>query len=231
MKPLTWTAAALLALSVTLAHAQEKTELKTQNDKLSYSIGVNIGNSLKKEGLKISPNIVAQAIHDVFSDAKLRLTDEQMQETMMTAQKEMMAQQSAAGEKNKAAGEKFLTENKKRKEVVTLPKGLQYEILKKGAGAKPKAEDTVKVHYRGTLIDGTEFDSSLKRGEPAVFPVTGVIKGWTEALQLMPVGSKWKLYIPSELAYGDKSPGGGIGPNSTLVFEVELLGIEKGDGK
>jgi FKBP-type peptidyl-prolyl cis-trans isomerase FklB len=150
----------------------------------------------------------------------------------MTAfQKEMMAKREQAGKeagaKNKVEGEAFLAENGKKEGVVTLPDGLQYKILKEGDGAKPKATDTVTVHYRGTLISGTEFDSSYKRKEPVSFPVNGVIAGWTEALQLMKVGSKWQLFIPSTLAYGERGAGPDLGPNATLIFEVELISIGK----
>ncbi|MFH2003497.1 MAG: FKBP-type peptidyl-prolyl cis-trans isomerase, partial [Bacteroidota bacterium] len=157
--------------------------------------------------------------------------EEQSQAVMMELQKQLMARHeekiNAEKDKNKIEGEAFLAENKKDKDVITLPSGLQYKIITAGTGPKPKSTETVAVHYSGTLIDGTEFDSSFKRGEPATFPVTGVIKGWVEALQLMPVGSKWKLFIPTDLAYGERGAGGVIGPNATLIFEIELLSINK----
>ena len=163
-------------------------------------------------------------------DAKTLLSDKEAQEVMMTFQKEQMAKLNEnarkLGEKNKKEGETFLAENKKKPGVVTLPSGLQYKILKEGTGRNPKATDTVVTHYRGTLLDGKEFDSSYKRGEPATFPLNGVIRGWTEALQLMKPGAKWQLFIPPQLAYGERGAGQDIGPNATLIFEVELIAIK-----
>lgn len=211
-------------------NTQQKVELKTQLDSVSYTIGMSIGKNFKHQLVEINPDVLIQAIKDVLGGNKTILTDEQAQAIMMAFQNELAAKQEAKNrelaEKNKKDGEAFLVENKKREGVVTTGSGLQYKVLKEGNGPKPKAESTVSVHYRGTLIDGTEFDSSFKRGEPATFPVGGVIRGWTEALQLMPVGSKWQLFIPSELAYGERGTGGVIGPNAVLIFEVELLGIE-----
>lgn len=222
----TWIATASMVASLAAAHAQEAPALKTQKDKLSYSIGVNIGNSLKQEGMEIDLAILSAGLKDAFSGAKLQLTEQQMAEVFTAFQQEHLQKQAEAAEKNKKAGEAFLAENKKKEGVKTTASGLQYQIITEGKGPKPTAGDTVKTNYRGTLIDGTEFDSSYKRGEPAVFPVTGVIPGWTEALKMMPVGSKWKLYIPADLAYGEHGQGP-IPPNSTLIFEIELLGIEK----
>ena len=204
--------------------------LTTQKDKVSYSIGADIGRKLKADQLDVDPAIVVRGLHDGFNGTKLALTDEQIRATFMQLQAEMQAKQmeaaKAAGEKNKKDGEAFLAANKSRDGVVTLPSGLQYKVLKAGDGPKPAASDTVICNYRGTLVDGKEFDSSYKRGEPATFPVSGVIKGWTEALQLMPVGSKWQLVIPPDLAYGQQGAGRDIGPDSTLVFEVELISIQ-----
>ncbi len=207
----------------------EKTELKDQKDKVSYSIGINLGTSFKKQSVDISPEILLMGLKDALSGGKLLLTEEQAAEVMQKFQTEMMTKQAemkkASTEKNKKAGETFLAENKKKEGVKALPSGLQYKVMKGGTGKTPKATDTVTTQYRGTLIDGTEFDSSYKHGQPMTFPVSGVIKGWTEALQLMKEGDKWQLFIPSNLAYGE---GGtpSIGPNSTLIFEIELISIK-----
>jgi FKBP-type peptidyl-prolyl cis-trans isomerase FklB len=204
--------------------------LKTQKDKVSYAIGLNIGKSLRKDSVEVDPNIFFRGLKDALAGAKTLLTEEEMKSVMTTLQSELRKQQEEtmrqAGEINKKAGEAFLAENKTKEGVVTLPSGLQYKILKQGTGPKPSATDSVVCNYRGTLMDGTEFDSSYKRGQPATFPVSGVIKGWTEAVQLMPVGSKWQLFVPSELGYGNRGAGADIGPNATLIFEVELLSIQ-----
>jgi FKBP-type peptidyl-prolyl cis-trans isomerase len=226
-KPATSTAAKPHAATTTGAPLT----LKTQKEKLSYAIGMNIGQGMKHDGLEIDPAILTRALKDALSGAKPAMTEEEAKTVMNSFRAEMMKKQQNQAQKlaetNKATGEKFLAENKAKAGVVTLPSGLQYKIIKEGTGPKPTATDTVVTNYRGTLIDGTEFDSSYKRGEPASFPVNRVIKGWTEALQLMPVGSKWQLFVPSNLAYGERSPGGEIGPNSTLIFDVELLSIEQ----
>ncbi len=188
--------------------AGEKPELKTQKDKVSYAIGLDMGNGLKKNEIDIDPNIVARAIKDIQSGSKPLMTEEEARATIMGLQKDLQAKQQERakiqGEKNEKEGAAFLAQNKTKKGVKTLPSGLQYKVITEGKGKSPKASDTVTVQYRGTLIDGTEFDSSYKRGQPATFPVNGVIKGWTEALQLMKEGSKWELFIPSDLAYGEK---------------------------
>ena len=216
--------------ATTAAKSTTPLTLKTQKDKLSYAIGMNMGQGMKKDSLDIDPNTLAQGLKDAMSGGKLLMSDEEAKNVMTAFRSEMMKKQQAraeeAGSANKQAGQQFLAANKTKEGVVTLPSGLQYKIEKEGTGPKPTATDTVAVNYRGTLIDGTEFDSSYKRGQPATFPVGQVIKGWTEALQLMPVGSKWQLFIPSDLAYGERSPGGEIGPNSTLIFDVELLSIQ-----
>jgi FKBP-type peptidyl-prolyl cis-trans isomerase len=199
--------------------------LKTQKEKLSYAIGMQVGGTISKQGLDVDPNLLLQGLKDEMA-GKAIMTDQDVRATMMQLQADMQAKAKEAGEKNKKDGEAFLAANKTKEGVVALPSGLQYKILKEGTGPKPAATDTVVCNYRGTLIDGKEFDSSYKRGEPAKFPVGGVIKGWTEALQLMPVGSKWQLFIPPDLAYGERGAGADIGPNSTLIFEVELLSIE-----
>ena len=215
-------------LLVSQVNAQENQALKNQKDKISYIVGMRIGNDMKKQSIDINPNILAKGIEDALAGAKPLLTEQEVQETMMAFQKEMMAKQAEVAKKNKTEGEAFLAENKKKEGVKTLPSGLQYKAMKAGTGKKPKSTDTVTVNYRGTLIDGTEFDSSYKRGQPATFPVSGVIPGWTEALQLMEEGATWQLFIPSNLAYGERgAPGGLIGPNATLIFEVELISIQE----
>ena len=196
------------------------------------NIGQGLGSNLKKQGVEVDWTLVAQGLKDVVSDSKTRLTEEEAKKVLTEVQNEVRAQQQEkmkeAADKNKTEGEAFLAANKSKEGVVTLPSGLQYKILTEGKGPKPTAADTVVCNYRGTLINGTEFDSSYKRGEPATFPVGGVIKGWTEALQLMPVGSKWQLFIPSNLAYGERpDPRSGIEPNATLIFEVELISIQE----
>jgi len=225
----------IIALSIGILAGQvyaQDAVLKTQKDKVSYSIGMDIGTTLKKQELDVDPAILARGIRDSMSGQKPLMTDQEMRDTITTFQKEMMAKQQEQtkqmGEKNKKQGEAFLAENKKKEGVKTLPSGLQYKVIKAGKGKKPKATDTVTTHYRGTLIDGTEFDSSISRGKPASFPVNGVIPGWTEALQLMEEGAKWQLFIPSNLAYGDRgTPGGPIGPNATLIFDIELISIQE----
>lgn len=205
--------------------------LKTQKDKASYAIGLNIGKSMHKDSVDVDTAILLRGLKDGLAGAKPLLTDDEARAAMVALQADLRKKQEdkmlVQGEANKKEGDAFLAENKTKDGVVTLPSGLQYKILTEGTGPKPTATDTVVCNYKGTLIDNTEFDSSYKRGQPATFPVSGVIKGWTEALQLMPVGSKWQLFIPSDLAYGARGgPGGGIGPNATLVFEVELMSIQ-----
>ena len=204
--------------------------LKTQKDKLSYAIGLNIGAGMKKDGVDVDPSILEQGLKAALTGSKPLMTEAEAQTVMTQFRTEMMKKKQEeaqrVSEANKQEGQQFLAANKSKEGVVTLPSGLQYKILKEGTGPKPTATDTVTVNYRGTLINGTEFDSSYKRNEPTTFGVNQVIKGWTEALQLMPVGSKWQLFIPSDLAYGERSPAAEIGPNSTLIFDVELLSIQ-----
>jgi FKBP-type peptidyl-prolyl cis-trans isomerase FklB len=208
------------------------TTLTTTKEKASYAIGMNLGGGLHRQNIDVDSAALIQGLKDTLSGNKTLLTDEEARAALMQLQSEMQskmqAKQAAEGEANKKEGDAFLAANKTKEGVVTLPSGLQYKILTQGTGPKPTATDSVVCNYKGTLINGTEFDSSYKRGEPATFPVTGVIKGWTEALQLMPVGSKWQLFIPSDLAYGPRgTPGGPIGPNATLIFEVELISIKE----
>jgi len=211
--------------------ADENLMLKHQKDKISYIIGLDIGSNFKKQSIDIDPDILLKGMKDALAGKKAALSEEEIRETKAAFQKEMKAKQEEIakklGEKNKKEGEAFLAENKKKEGVKTLPSGLQYKVIKAGKGKKPNLTDTVKTHYKGTLIDGTEFDSSYRRGQPATFSVNGVIPGWTEALQLMEEGAKWQLFIPSHLAYGDRGAGHIIGPNATLIFEIELISIEE----
>src|ERR1017187_5212379 len=208
--------------------------LTTKKQKFSYalgmSIGTQVGGNLKKQAVEVDPNLVSQGMKDALSGAKPRLTQEEAQAVITEMQNEVRKEQQEkmqqASAKNKSEGEAFLAANKTKEAVVTLPDGLQYKILTAGAGPKPTATDSVVCNYRGTLVNGTEFDSSYKRGQPVTFPVNGVIKGWQEALPLMPVGSKWQLFVPSDLAYGDHAMSADLGPNSPLIFEVELLSIK-----
>ncbi|MBP1636005.1 MAG: FKBP-type peptidyl-prolyl cis-trans isomerase [Acidobacteria bacterium] len=205
-------------------------ELKTEKDKLSYAMGMDLGGQLKKNSVDVDPSVFARGLADALSGGKTLLTEEEAKTVITELQKTMfaknLAQAKAAGDKNRAEGEAFLAANKSKEGVVTLPSGLQYKIITAGTGPKPTLEQTVVCQYRGTLIDGKEFDSSYKRGQPATFPVKGVIKGWTEALQLMPVGSKWQVFVPSALAYGERGAGADIQPGATLIFEIELVAIK-----
>ena len=210
------------SLALPLFGQEKSPQLKDQKDKVSYSIGLNIGFNLNRQNVQINPDVLSAGIKDAIA-GKPQLTTDQVKEVMTTFEKDMQQKQKAAGEKNASEGAKFIEENKKKEGVKTTASGLQYKAIKEGTGAQPKATDTVTVNYRGTLINGTEFDSSYKRGEPANFPLNGVIKGWTEGLQLMKVGSKYQFFVPPNLAYGERSVGPDIAPNSTLIFEVELL--------
>jgi FKBP-type peptidyl-prolyl cis-trans isomerase FklB len=215
---------------VSSVNAQDKPDLTNAKQKTSYALGVDIGSTFKAQELELDSKALAAGIADALA-GKPALNQQEVGETLNKLQQDMMAKAETKGkadlEKNLKAGETFLAENTKKAGVKTTASGLQYKVLKSGTGAVPKKTDTVKVHYHGTLIDGTVFDSSVERGDPVTFPVDGVIPGWIEALQLMKVGDKWQLFIPSKLAYGERSPSPKIGPNSTLIFEVELIGIEK----
>jgi len=205
--------------------------LKTQKEKQSYALGLKVGGDLRKQGVNqaVDPALAGRGFRDALAGTKPLLTDDEERSALMQLQSEVHEQQAAkaheAGAAARKQGEAFLADNKGKEGVTTLPSGLEYKILTEGKGPKPAATDTVTCNYRGTLLNGKEFDSSYARGKPESFPVNGVIKGWTEALQMMPVGSKWQLFIPSDLAYGDRGAGQDIGPGETLVFEVELLSI------
>lgn len=220
-----------LGLLVGTVHGQEKIDLKNPQQRASYSIGADIGSNFKRQGIEVDSKAMAVGLADAIA-GKTQLTEAEMKETLNTFRTEMMAKmqakQKVAGEQNVKDGEAFLAANAKKDGVKVTSSGLQYKTIKPGAGkVSPKATDTVKVHYHGTTIDGTVFDSSVERGEPVSFPLNGVIPGWTEGVQLMKEGDKFQFVIPSKLAYGEQGAGGKIGPNSTLVFDVELLSIEK----
>jgi FKBP-type peptidyl-prolyl cis-trans isomerase len=209
--------------------------LVSDQQRMGYGLGASVGRQFRGDGLEVDVDALARGVREGFSSDSLAMTDEEIGAAMQQLQQghaeRMKAEQEGAALRNKTEGDAFLAKNGAEEGVVTTESGLQYKIITAGDGPKPGAEDTVKVHYRGTLLDGTEFDSSYKRGEPVTFPVGGVIPGWVEALQLMPVGSKWNLYIPSDLAYGPGGAGGQIGPNAMLTFEVELLAIEDPQAK
>jgi FKBP-type peptidyl-prolyl cis-trans isomerase FklB len=224
-------AAALFVLMACPAGAQETPTLKDQKEKISYIIGMDIGTNFKRQSIDIDPDILGRGIKDALSGAKPLLSEQEAKEILAAFETVMKGKQEEAkkaiGEKNKKEGEVFLAANKAKEGVKIAPSGLQYKVIKPGTGKKPQATDTVTVNYRGTLVDGTEFDSSYRRGKPATFPVSGVIPGWTEALQLMEEGAKWEIVIPSKLAYGEQGAGQAIGPNATLFFEVELISIQE----
>jgi FKBP-type peptidyl-prolyl cis-trans isomerase FklB len=220
----------VLIIFTAQAVATETPELKTQKDKVSYGLGVDMARNFTRLGMEFDTDIMMKGFRDARTGGKLLMTEEDLHTTLTAYQKELrekhLQAMKAAGEINKKEGDAFLAANKKKEGVVTLPSGLQYKILKAGNGKKPTDTDTVECNYRGTLINGTEFDSSARTGKTVTFRVSGVIPGWTEALKLMPVGSKWQLFIPPELAYGTRGAGNMIGPNATLIFEVELLAVK-----
>ena len=210
--------------------AADAPELKSDKEKISYSIGLDIGGNLKRGSVEVDPDLVARGLKDSYVGGKTLLTEDQARQAIADFQKTLAAKQAETmkilSEKNKADGEKFLAENAKKEGVKVLPSGLQYKEITPGQGKSPKIADNVTTHYKGTLIDGTEFDSSYRRGQPVTFPVSGVIAGWTEALQLMKEGAKWQLFVPPRLAYGERGAGQVIGPNATLFFEVELISVK-----
>jgi FKBP-type peptidyl-prolyl cis-trans isomerase FklB len=233
MKPFIFSMIAVLIMTATApttASAQKGSSLMTKQDSNMYALGMQIGRSLQSQGLDLNVDMIAEGMRG-FLSGNAKLSDQQFQACMENLQQEamakMQAEQSAKGSANKARGDRFLAENEKKEGVKTTPTGLQYKVVKEGTGKKPSKENTVKVHYTGTTIDGKVFDSSVERGEPIEFPLSGVIAGWTEGVQLMSIGSKYTFYIPSNLAYGEQGAGQAIGPNETLIFDVELLDITK----
>jgi FKBP-type peptidyl-prolyl cis-trans isomerase FklB len=219
--------ASLACIFATTAVGAETSTLTTEKQKFSYTIGFQIAQNIKSKGLDIDAKALAQAIEDVLGGKQPQLSMEDMRAAMASFQRKQLEARAAIAAKNQQAGEAYLAGNKKKDGVVTLPSGLQYKVMKKGSGKKPTAKDTVVVNYRGTLLDGKEFDNSYDRGQPATLEVGGVIPGWQEVLQLMPVGSKWQVVIPPDLAYGPRGAGDSIGPNETLIFEIELVEIKK----
>ncbi|MCE3044781.1 FKBP-type peptidyl-prolyl cis-trans isomerase [Legionella sp. 16cNR16C] len=224
-------AAATMSLAMSTAIAASDVTLSTDMDKLSYSIGADLGKNFKKQGIEVNPAAMAKGLQDGMAGSQLMLTDDQMKEVLNKFQKDLMSKRNAEfskkSEENKSKGEAFLSQNKTKEGVVSLPSGLQYKVIETGSGAKPAKDDTVTVEYTGKTIDGQVFDSTDKSGKPATFKVSQVIPGWTEALQLMPAGSTWEIYIPSALAYGPRSVGGPIGPNETLIFKIHLISVKK----
>ncbi len=202
-------------------------DLKSTKDRISYIIGRDMASNLAKQGIEVEAEAFMAGFKEVAAGKPSSLSQAEVQQAMMALQQEMSQKQGASGSENKQQGEAFLAENKEKEGVKTLESGLQYQILQEGSGKSPAASDRVTTHYHGTLIDGTVFDSSYERGQPATFPVNGVIAGWTEALQLMKEGAKWRLFIPSELAYGSQGAGDAIGPNTTLIFDVELISVNR----
>lgn len=224
------TSSMALAQVPTLTPSAAPPEMKDINQKVSYIFGLSMAEQLKQDGISVDIDLVSRGLRDGLSGAKPLMSEEEIQAVMVAFEQQMAAQQqkqaAEAAAKSKQEGAAFMAENAKKPGVTTLPSGLQYEVLQNGNGPTPTATSTVSAHYEGKLLNGTVFDSSYRRGEPLAIPVNRVIKGWTEALQLMKVGDKWRLYIPSDLAYGDTGSGGVIPPGATLVFEVELLGIQ-----
>jgi len=223
-------AAVIVGLLFGVCSAADKTELKDQRDKESYSLGYQFGEGLRTQGMEVNIDVYVSAVRDALGGKEPQLSAEEMRSIMTGLRQKVAAAQQKSlkeqGDKNLAEGKAFLAENGKKKEVKTLPSGLQYKVLSEGTGKTPKKSDTVTVHYRGTLINGTEFDSSISRGQPATFKVSGVIPGWTEALQLMKEGAKWQLFVPPDLAYGERGMPPRIAPQSTLIFEVELISVK-----
>jgi len=214
------------ALSLSCFAQEQTPQLKDLKDKASYSIGLNIGTNFKRQNVELNADALLAGVKDAISGKKPALSEAEQQQVMNSFQKEMQDKQKVMADKNLETGKKFLEDNKKKDGVKTTASGLQYKVVKEGNGPQPKASDNVTVDYRGTLIDGTEFDSSYKRGQPASFPLNGVIKGWTEGLQLMKTGAKYQFFIPADLAYGQRAMGPDIQPNSTLIFDVELKSVQ-----
>ncbi len=234
MKLKTVTLCALLSVSCTgFASQAAKNGLNNEVDKLSYTFGANMGQSFKQQDVKINPKLVYKGLEDAMTGKDLLMTKEQMNAVLTQFQKDMIIKQEGKiqkdGADNKQKGEAFLANNKKQKDIVTTASGLQYKVIKEGKGKHPMATDEVTVEYTGKLIDGTVFDSTDKNGKPVSFNVSGVIQGWTEALKLMRPGAEWEVFVPSDLAYGSRGMGGPIGPNETLIFNIHLISVQKGD--
>lgn len=219
-----------LLLTFALAAAQDKSPLKSQQDKVSYGIGLNMGRNLKRQGIEVAPDALIKGVRDAVEGNTPLLSDEEIRTVMFALQMEMRGKRrqrnQQIGEENKREGEAFLAKNRQKPGVTTAASGLQYKVITEGTGKSPSVNDTVTAHYKGTLIDGKVFDSSYDRGKPARISVSGVIPGWTEALQMMKVGAKWMLWIPAKLGYGERGSGQHIGPNTVLIFEIELIAIE-----
>jgi FKBP-type peptidyl-prolyl cis-trans isomerase FklB len=215
-----------LALLCSTAFAADPGPLTTEHQKLSYAIGVLFGRNMSLE-VEVDNDVFLQGVRDVLEGQQLKLAPEEMREVVQRFQDQQVRARGEQASRNLEAGKKFLSDNAKKEGVATLPGGVQYKVLRAADGAKPGLQDTVVVHYKGTLIDGKEFDSSYGRGEPATIPLKNVIKGWQDAVTAMPVGSKWEIYVPAQLGYGEQGAGRDIEPNSTLVFEIELLEIKK----
>lgn len=218
---------AVTASTIGLASAAHAADLSTDAQKFSYGIGMNVGSSLARENLDLDQDALIEGLKDILNGNEAKVSAEELQRVFAAVQEKQAQAQASAAEDNKKAGEAFLAENKTKDGITVTDSGLQYRVITEGKGDKPKASDTVTVHYSGKLINGTEFDSSYARGEPATFPVGGVVQGWQEALPMMNVGSKWEVFIPSDLGYGPRGAGGSIGPNETLIFEIELIEIQK----
>ena len=229
MRTCAWTLVISTIFFLGVGFAADQPEVKEEKDRISYSVGHQVGGDFKRQGVELNPDLFVKGVRDAMSGAKPLMTQQEMNKTLVDLKKKIVAeeqrQKKEAAGKNLQEGKAFLAENARKKDVRTLPSGLQYQVIEKGTGASPKKTDSVTVDYKGTLIDGTEFDSSYKRGKPATFRVDGVIAGWTEALQLMMPGAKWQLFIPANLAYGERGAGSRIGPNSALIFEVELISV------
>lgn len=217
--------AVLLSL-VTAPSLADEVKLTTQQQKLGYTVGLQVGQKLKNDGLNVDPDAFAQAIKDVYAGRSPRLSPQEQQAAIQVVRDAKMKEHAAQAKTALEASKKFLAENAKKKGVVQTDSGLQYKVIKAGTGKSPTKDSTVVVHYRGSLINGKEFDSSFSRGEPATFKVGGVIPGWQEALQLMKEGARWQVFIPPQLAYGERGAGNAIGPNEALIFEVELISVK-----
>ena len=229
MRTCAWTLVISTIFFLGVGFAADQPEVKEEKDRISYSVGHQVGGDFKRQGVELNPDLFVKGVRDAMSGAKPLMTQQEMNKTLVDLKKKIVAegqrQKKEAAGKNLQEGKAFLAENARKKDVRTLPSGLQYQVIEKGTGASPKKTDSVTVDYKGTLIDGTEFDSSYKRGKPATFRVDGVIAGWTEALQLMKPGAKWRLFIPPDLAYGERGAGSRLGPHSALIFEVELISV------